>query len=818
MQSISANANRPAKLRKFRLILGLSILAAALIGFSSSALATPALAPTDASWASSFGLPGLDIAPSAVAVSGSQVYAGGTFTKADGGVTGYNHIAKWTGGGWVPLGSGLNGAVHAITVVGGTVYVGGNFTSAGGVAVSNLAAWNGTSWSSVGGGAGGEVDALAYHNGVLYVGGSFASVDAGKTSANSIAAYTVVGGGWSTLAGGVTNCHGCSAAQVNALAWNPVLGRLFVTGYFRLAGPSTVNGFAAWNGSAWQAYGGGLTYTTGGAATGDSLAVDPVSGATYVGGTFQKAGATTATNLAELSGSTWSAPGNITYANNTRATVNAVALIGSTLYAAGQFDTAAGVKAANFAAKGGGLWRQVGSGINGAGYALAPAGTSSVVIVGQFSYAGSSFPYTGSPLLDYIGQWNGSAWSTFGQGLVTQPSPTSGEISALLATGYGVYAGGSFTQAGAMLTSSIARWTGTGWAPLSGGLRQQNGTPGIVYAITAIGSDIYVGGAFASAGGIAANNLAMWDGTGWHAVGAPKVLGAGLNAPVYALKSLLGNLYVGGGFSEADGVAANDIAKYAPATGAWSAIGANPVYAIPSQGSTGAVRALASYGNRFLLIGGDFQQIGPSSGNGASADGFAYFDTALTNFPAPTSGYHFPGGVSGCCATVWTILVMPNAPNGDVYLGGAYDHAGVSATSTGIPASNIADWETAPPGGGGPRWAALGTGTDGAVNALSDTATTTAGTTTTPVLYLAGSFAHAGHVGAAGVASYTPSTQLFLPLGSGLGYAAFTYGPGAYALAQNPSAGLFVGGKFLTAGAKPSDGLALWTATSGLKP
>ncbi|NTW50251.1 MAG: hypothetical protein HGB19_11095, partial [Chlorobiales bacterium] len=42
----------------------------------------------------------------AIAVSGSDAYVGGAFTMA-GGVT-VNHIAKWDGIRWLPLGLGLN--------------------------------------------------------------------------------------------------------------------------------------------------------------------------------------------------------------------------------------------------------------------------------------------------------------------------------------------------------------------------------------------------------------------------------------------------------------------------------------------------------------------------------------------------------------------------------------------------------------------------------------------------------------------------------------------------------------------------------------
>jgi hypothetical protein len=66
---------------------------------------------------------------SAIAVSGSNVYAGGQFSSAGG--LGANNVAKWNGIAWTPLGSGVNGVVLAISLSGTDVLVGGNFTTAG---------------------------------------------------------------------------------------------------------------------------------------------------------------------------------------------------------------------------------------------------------------------------------------------------------------------------------------------------------------------------------------------------------------------------------------------------------------------------------------------------------------------------------------------------------------------------------------------------------------------------------------------------------------------------------------------------------------
>jgi hypothetical protein len=80
----------------------------------------------------------------ALAVSGTDLYAGGYFTTA-GGVTA-NRIAKWNGSAWSALGSGMNYPVNALAVSGTDLYAGGSFSTAGGVSAKSIAKWNGSAW------------------------------------------------------------------------------------------------------------------------------------------------------------------------------------------------------------------------------------------------------------------------------------------------------------------------------------------------------------------------------------------------------------------------------------------------------------------------------------------------------------------------------------------------------------------------------------------------------------------------------------------------------------------------------------------------
>ncbi|MFN9306725.1 MAG: hypothetical protein ACK6DT_11755 [Planctomycetota bacterium] len=76
--------------------------------------------------------------------------------------------------------------------------------------------------------------------------------------------------------------------------------------------------------------------------------------------------------------------------------------------------------------------------------------------------------------------------------------------------------------------------------------------------------DLVAGGSFTTAGGVAANRIARWNGSTWSA------LGSGMNSSVLALAMLpTGDLVAGGGFTTAGGQVSAYIARYAtpcPAT------------------------------------------------------------------------------------------------------------------------------------------------------------------------------------------------------------------------------------------------------------
>ncbi len=114
--------------------------------------------------------------------------------------------------------------------------------------------------------------------------------------------------------------------------------------------------------------------------------------------------------------------------------------------------------------------------------------------------------------------------------------------------------------------------------------------------------EIYVGGYFSEIDGVAANNIAVWNGMEWRA------LGGGTNGEVYALAVSGSSLYVGGDFNRVNGtnVVANHVAQWNGTQ--WLALSSGSADPDIESGFNEPVRALAADGNGGVYAGGDFDE------------------------------------------------------------------------------------------------------------------------------------------------------------------------------------------------------------------
>ncbi len=349
----------------------------------TTALHAAAWNPSATQWEALYNGPGgqgLDEEIKALAVIGTDVYAGGWFERV--GDQNIPYIAKWDSltKQWSPLGQGVNWGVEALAVMGDNLYVGGRFGQAGGIDVRYLARWNTTTqtWHPVGSGADpGPVDwveALAVQDDQLFVGGYFTGIwDHGSSIASDhFAVWDATGQSWSTVAdagldgpvftilphgddvyvgGGFYQNSGSDFEHVarldtNTGIWHAVgdglssnVHHLEAYGQDVLASGAFLSGVRRWDSASqlWQelpggGFSGGFYY---GSIVYDLVAAP--NGDVFAGGTFTQAGNRAAYNIAQ-----WSPVCEAWFPvdKGMNARVYALALQDENLYAGGEFSLA----------------------------------------------------------------------------------------------------------------------------------------------------------------------------------------------------------------------------------------------------------------------------------------------------------------------------------------------------------------------------------------------------------------------------------------------------------------------------------------------
>ena len=139
-------------------------------------------------------------------------------------------------------------------------------------------------------------------------------------------------------------------------------------------------------------------------------------------------------------------------------------------------------------------------------------------------YAGGNFTMAGGQIAGRLAKWNGTTWTPTGSGM----NGTVGCFCAFddgLGGGPALYAGGQFSSAiGVPGTIHIAKWNGSVWSSVGGGVNDEVNT--MTVFDDGSGPALFAGGQFTLAGNVSVMHIAKWNGTSWSAYG---VLGA--NAP-----------------------------------------------------------------------------------------------------------------------------------------------------------------------------------------------------------------------------------------------------------------------------------------------
>jgi hypothetical protein len=299
------------------------------------------------------------------------------------------------------------------------------------------------------------------------------------------------------------------------------------------------------------------------------------------------------------------------------------------LVAAGFFDTAGSVPGtASLAMWNGTTWEAMGTTWTG----TTRGSIWSMAVWNGRLYVGGSVvnsqpspapPGTGYPIggaaWQGVASWDGQNWRSDASSVVN-PGGTTPVVNAMAVfndgSGEALYVAGRFTAIdGVPGTSLIARWNGTSWSSVGGGLTSTSplfGPEALVVFNDGTGDALYIAGYTFFGPGMSTTNVAKWNGSSWSAIGG--VLGTGRITSLAAFDDGQGaRLYAGGtampGF--------NYIARYN--AGIWQILGGGVTGAAIPPGNFPSVFGLGVTPDR-LYVAGNFTQLDNSLGaNGLAA-------------------------------------------------------------------------------------------------------------------------------------------------------------------------------------------------------
>jgi len=375
-------------------------------------------------------------------------------------------------------------------------------------------------------------------------------------SANYVARFNTQTNTWSALGTGSSN-----GVDSLVLALAVVGNEVVVGGSFTEAGGVSANYVARFNTqtNTWSSLG---TGSSNGVSGGGVHALAVVGNEVVVGGFFTSAGGASANYVARFNTqtNTWSALGTGS-SNGVNDYVTALAVVGNEVVVGGWFTSAGGVSAnrvARFNTQTN-TWSALGTGSSNG---VSGGGVHALAVVGNEVVVGGFFTSAGGASANYVARFNTqtNTWSALGTG---SSNGVNDYVTALAVVGNEVVVGGWFTSAGGVSANRVARFntqTNT-WSALGTG--SSNGVSGGgVAALAVVGNEVVVGGAFTQAGGVSANNVARFNTltNTWSSLGTGS--SNGVNSTVYELAVLGSEVYVGGSFTQAGGVSANRVARY----------------------------------------------------------------------------------------------------------------------------------------------------------------------------------------------------------------------------------------------------------------
>jgi len=657
----------------------------------------------------------------------------------------------------------------------------------------------------------GSVNAFAEFRGELIAAGGF-------TQASGVPAFHVArwnGQRWASLGNGPTGLMPLALAVFD--------DRLYVSGYSD-SDPS-VGLLVRWDGNTWEDAKLNLT-----SVRARTLIVHQSE--LIAGGVFALAGIPS-TSVIRLHAGAWESVGLMPDSY-----VQGLASLGTTLYAAGIFNS-------NYSARSPIVLRFNGSDWDTVAHATGSGGAPYVGDLAAFNgdlVVGGSFQEVEGVTAHGLARLHAGQWSELAN---------TGVVTAIEPSASGLLIGGFFGNVSGYPTMSVARWNGSFWQTFGDGLYFG------ADAVIEYQGRVIAGGEFSQTGDHSRmiRGVASWDGVSWSSLFGTTPHGGGLlgypqvtvgnpelSAPVRTLEVFDGSLYAGGTFlfeNEEPYWPAHGVARWNGS--GWEGVG--------SRAFNGSVHALAWYDNQVIAAGGlgilnIFRWDGESwksLGTGTDAPIYALAVHGGDLYAAGSfglAGGFLCSGIARWDGTRWWPVGPPQTPGGnpvflaleefqgDLIAAGSFDAIGD------VEAHDVARWN-------GSTWSAVGSGPGATVQTLevhdgvlwaggdltaapeeggSSVHTWDGSGWSTPAaqpdgrvlrllstrdgLFATGPFAQVGGTVTSGIARLSGSSPA---LGSGLGGSI----PSGSAIAAYEG-GLYVGGAFTLAGGKSAFHVARW--------
>ena len=337
-----------------------------------------------------------------------------------------------------------------------------------------------------------------------------------------------------------TSLNGGTSYPVLSIFGDTINNKLYAAGLFDTIGGISANRIARWNGNSWDSMSAGFlnvllirhafTLYNGNLVTANNVfnfsrahiakwdgvqwdsignnfickpwdnfvGVITLNNELYAYGVFDSINHIYYNSIAKWDGQNWISLGFPYRFTGDTPSILCLAMYNNELYAAGAFSDSNN-QMVNIAKYDGNSWSIVGGGFHG------PMDQVYDLEVYQNElYAAGEFKISDGNAFNYIARWNGTEWKDVGGGVT---SADNSQINDLLVLNNKLYAGGVFTEVGGIPATYLAAWNGTNWCGF--GNTESNSTT--VGCMATINNDLYItcNNMFA---GVTVNRIAKWIG------------------------------------------------------------------------------------------------------------------------------------------------------------------------------------------------------------------------------------------------------------------------------------------------------------------